>query len=69
MEDKENENIEIVSGDGSTLDISPVYEHIEPEKPNTNNRPKNIIVPVEKNSDNQTEPNESNEENVENKKK
>ena len=51
MEDKNNENIKIVSGDGSSLDISPVYEHIEPEKPNTNDKPKNIVIPVEKKSD------------------
>ena len=60
MEDKEN--IQIVSGDGSTLDISPVYEHIEPEKPNTNDRPRNIVIPVEKKSNNSTGSDESNKE-------
>ena len=48
----EKEDIEIVSGDGSTLDISPVYEHIEPGKPNTKDKPKNIVIPVEKKSNN-----------------
>lgn len=42
--DKENNKIEIVSGDGSNLDISPVYEHLESEKPK-NNKPKNIVIP------------------------
>lgn len=42
----DNKNIEIVSGDGSNLDISPVYEHISAGKPNSD-KPKNIIVPKE----------------------
>ena len=45
MEENENKKeIEIVSGDGSNLNISPVYEHIEVEKP----RPKDtreVIIP------------------------
>lgn len=45
MEDKKE--IEVVSGDGSNLDISPVFDHLEAGKPNTN-RPKNIVVPKEK---------------------
>jgi len=48
----ENENkkdIEIVSGDGSNLDISPVYEHIEAVKPkNKDKKPQNIVVPGQK---------------------
>ena len=49
-EEKENKKeIEIVNGDGSNLDISPVYEHIEAGKPkNKDQKPKNIIVPGEK---------------------
>ena len=35
---EENKKIKIVDGDGSTLDISPVYNHIK----------KDIIVPSEK---------------------
>jgi len=30
-------NLEIVSGNGEDLDISPVYSHIPLSKPNTNN--------------------------------
>ena len=53
-EDKENKkDIEIVSGDGSNLDISPVYEHLNAAKPqNNNNKPKHIIIPGEKPQEN-----------------
>lgn len=48
--EKENKKeIEIVNGDGSNLDISPVYEHIEAVKPkNKDNKPKNIVIPGQK---------------------
>lgn len=49
---KENENkkeIEVVKGDGSNLEISQVYDHINAAKPqNKDKKPKNIIVPNEK---------------------
>lgn len=53
-EEKENKKeIEIVSGDGSELDISPVYEHINAAKPkNRNKKPKNIIIPGQKKEEN-----------------
>ncbi len=44
------ENIEIISGDGSNLNISPVYEHLEPEKPKSKDKPKNIVIPEDKKS-------------------
>lgn len=51
MPDK-NENkkeIEVVKGDGSNLEISPVYDHINAAKPqNKDKKPKNVIVPNEK---------------------
>lgn len=51
-EEKENKKeIEVVSGDGSNLDISPVYEHIEAVKPKNNKKPKNIIIPGKKKED------------------
>lgn len=34
-EDKKN-TYEVVSGDGSDLDISPVYDHLKPGKPKCN---------------------------------
>ena len=44
--------IEIVNGDSSDLDISPVYEHIDAGKPkNQDNKPKNIVIPGEKKED------------------
>lgn len=49
-EEKENKKeIEVVNGDGSNLDISPVYEHINAAKPkNKENKPKNIVIPGQK---------------------
>ena len=49
-QEKENKKeIEIVSGDGSNLEISPVYEHINAVKPKSNDKkPNNIIVPNNK---------------------
>ena len=45
--------IKIVTGDGSELDISPVYEHINVAKPkNGGKKPKNIVVPGQKKKDN-----------------
>ena len=46
----EDKKIEIVSGDDSDLDISPVHDHISPIKPqNTDDKkPKNIVIPKEK---------------------
>ena len=53
-EEKENKKeIEIVNGDGSNLDISPVYEHIEAVKPkNKDKKPKNIVIPGQKKNSN-----------------
>lgn len=51
-EKQDKKEIEIVSGDGSTLDISPVYEHIDAAKPkNKDNKPKNIVIPGQKKED------------------
>lgn len=47
MEDKKN--IEVVSGDGSNLNISPVYEHLNASTPKSSDeKPKNIVIPEEK---------------------
>ena len=45
---EKDKRIEVVSGDGKNLDISPVYEHLEVEKPREGNKKKNIIIPKEK---------------------
>ena len=46
MEDKKK--IEIVSGDGKNLNISPVYDHIDIEKPKEKKEKKKIIIPDNK---------------------
>ena len=45
-EKKEKKEIEIIDGDGSNLDISPVYEDITEIRPKSNDKkPKDIIIP------------------------
>lgn len=42
-------NIEVISGDGSNLDISPVYDHISSATPKfTKSKPTNIVIPTSK---------------------
>ena len=54
-EDKEErKDLEIVSGDGSNLNISPVYDHINAGKPKSNDeKPKNIVIPKPTKKDNE----------------
>ncbi len=47
MEEKKHKKIEVVSG-GNDLNISPVYDHIDIEKPKENKEKKNVIIPKEK---------------------
>lgn len=43
---EKKKDIEIINGDGSNLDISNVYDHINAGKPKSNEeKPKNIIIP------------------------
>ena len=52
MEDKKN--LEVVSGDGTNLEISPVYEHLNAGTPKASKqKPKNIVVPKEKKKEEQ----------------
>ena len=44
MEEEKQKRIEIVSGNGEELDISPVYDNLEIEKPKQD-KPKNIVIP------------------------
>lgn len=47
--DNEDKKIEIVDGDGSDLNISPIYKHLNIAKPKTkSNKEKKIIIPEEK---------------------
>ncbi len=51
MDEKEPKKIEIVPGDKKDLedlDISPVYQHIDIEKPKEEKEKKNIVIPKEK---------------------
>ena len=46
---KNNKNLEIVKGDGKSLNISLVEDHIKIEKPNkTNQKEKKIVIPKSK---------------------
>jgi hypothetical protein len=48
-EKKERKDIEVISGDETNLDISPVYEHIKDNKPvMQDDKPKNIVIPKSK---------------------
>ena len=43
---EDKKNIEIINGDGSNLDISHVYDHLNTGKPKCNDeKPKNIVIP------------------------
>ena len=46
---EEKKEIEVVSGDGSELDISPAYEHLNDVTPKSakEKKPKNIVIPEE----------------------
>ena len=58
----EKKNIEVVSGDGSNLDISPVYEHLNESTPKSSDeKPKNIVIPQEKPKKEEKKDNEKNE--------
>ena len=46
--EKDNKKIEIVSGNGKDLNISPVYDHIDIEKPKKEKEKKKIIIPDNK---------------------
>ena len=57
-EEEKKKEIDVVSGDGSEIEISPVYDHIILDKPNKNEKKENIVIPkehkiiIEKNDDN-----------------
>lgn len=46
---EEKKNLEIISGDGSELNISPVHDHLNVAKPKSaTEKPTNIIIPKER---------------------
>ena len=43
---KDKKDIEIIDGNGSNLEISEVYDHLNSGKPKCNDKkPKNVVVP------------------------
>ena len=49
MSSNKNKKIEVVSGTGENLDISPVYNHLPISKPKTDKKTdKKIVIPEEK---------------------
>lgn len=60
---EEKKSLEIVSGDGANLDISPVYENLKVAKPKSaKEKPTDIVIPKEK-KDEKNEKDEKKEEN------
>lgn len=49
-EDEKNIDIDVVSGDGTEIEISPVYDHIILDKPEKKDKKEQIIIPKEINS-------------------
>lgn len=46
----EKKNLEVVSGDGKSLNISPVYDHLNAAKPKSaKEKPTCIVIPKETN--------------------
>ena len=53
-EKEEKKEIEVINGDGSNLEISPVYDHINAVKPKgKDKKPKDIVIPKGTNKKNQ----------------
>ena len=45
---EEKKSLEVVSGDGSNLDISPVYDDINEIRPRSSDKkPSNVVIPKE----------------------
>ena len=48
MKKTEKQEIKIISGNGDNLNISPVYDHIDIEKPEKEKKQKEVVIPEEK---------------------
>ena len=58
----EDKKIEVVKGDGSNLDISPAYDHLNDVTPElSSKKPKNIVVPKAMKDKKEKDENEENE--------
>ena len=49
-EDEKNKDIDVVTGDGTEIEISPVYDHIILDKPEKKEKKEKIVIPKEKKS-------------------
>ena len=59
---EEKKNLEVVSGDGSDLNISPVYEHLNAAKPKTTKeKPTCIVIPKEANKNSKNKKDDDND--------
>ena len=45
--EEEKRDIDVVSGDGSEIEISPVYDHVILDKPNKKEKKEQIVIPKE----------------------
>lgn len=64
---EEKKDIKVVSGDGSNLDISPVYEHLNTGKPTSSDKkPTNIVIPKENISNSKDKKNKNTSDNSKN---
>lgn len=61
-DDKENKDkeIKVVNGNGDELEISPVYDHLDIEKPDTKKK-KEIVIPKIKKKEEEDKDNEDEE--------
>ena len=57
----DEKEIKVVNGNGDELEISPVYDHLDIEKPNTEKK-KEIVIPKEKKKEDKEEDSEDEEE-------
>ncbi len=66
---EEKKNLEVVSGDGSNLSISQVYDHLNVAKPKSaTEKPTDIVVPKETHKPSKDKENEDNTDDKEEKK-
>ncbi len=67
---EEKKNLEVISGDGSDLNISPVYEHLNAAKPKTTKeKPTCIVIPKGANKNSKNKENDKDDDKEEYRKK
>lgn len=59
----EEKDLEVVSGTGQELDISPVYDHIKMDKHPNVNKDKEIVIPKVKKTDDDKKDNDEDKDN------